>query len=127
MGGLEKRRSSGSPRHPPSPPIRTPSPRIPTRSRTTRRRKTTRRKTATRRTTRSSVNLTLSTDGLIKSFRGRRVVDGISVSVSQGEVVGLLGQNGAGKTTTFYMIVGLLRPERGKVMLGERNISGQPM
>jgi lipopolysaccharide export system ATP-binding protein len=73
------------------------------------------------------VNLTLSTDGLIKSFRGRRVVDGISVSVSQGEVVGLLGQNGAGKTTTFYMIVGLLRPERGKVLLGERNISSQPM
>ncbi len=70
------------------------------------------------------MSLTLSTDGLIKSFRGRRVVDGISVSVSQGEVVGLLGQNGAGKTTTFNMIV---RPERGRVMLGERNISGQPM
>ena len=73
------------------------------------------------------MNLTLSTDGLVKSFRGRRVVDGISVSVQQGEVVGLLGQNGAGKTTTFYMIVGQLRPERGRVMLGERNISSQPM
>ncbi len=50
--------------------------------------------------------------GLSKSFRGRRVVDDVSVSVRQGEIVGLLGPNGAGKTTTFYLIVGLIRPER---------------
>jgi lipopolysaccharide export system ATP-binding protein len=63
----------------------------------------------------------------VKSFRRRRVVDGISIEVHQGEVVGLLGQNGAGKTTTFYMVVGMLRPDSGQVWLGDRNISRMPM
>jgi lipopolysaccharide export system ATP-binding protein len=73
------------------------------------------------------VSTCIRTEQLIKSFRRRRVVDGISIEVHRGEVVGLLGQNGAGKTTTFYMIVGLLRPDRGKVWLGDRNITRQPM
>lgn len=69
----------------------------------------------------------IRTEGLTKSFRKRRVVNGISIEVNQGEVVGLLGKNGAGKTTTFYMVTGLLRPDQGKVWLGSRNISGMPM
>ncbi|MFN3650232.1 MAG: LPS export ABC transporter ATP-binding protein [Armatimonadota bacterium] len=69
----------------------------------------------------------IRTEGLVKSFRRRRVVDGISLEVRQGEVVGLLGQNGAGKTTTFYMVVGLLSPDGGKVWLGDKNISRLPM
>jgi lipopolysaccharide export system ATP-binding protein len=69
----------------------------------------------------------IRTERLVKSFRRRRVVDGISIEVAQGEVVGLLGQNGAGKTTTFYMVVGLLKPDSGKVWLGDRNISRMPM
>jgi len=73
------------------------------------------------------VSTFIRTEGLVKSFRRRRVVDGISIEVKQGEVVGLLGQNGAGKTTTFYMVVGLLRPDSGKVWLGSRNISRLPM
>ena len=73
------------------------------------------------------MSTTIRTEGLIKSFRRRRVVNGISIEVSQGEVVGLLGQNGAGKTTTFYMVVGLLRPDSGKVWYGSRNISRMPM
>ena len=60
---------------------------------------------------------TLQTAELTKSYRGRKVVDNVSVRVKQGEVVGLLGPNGAGKTTTFYMIVGLITPDSGKVML----------
>ena len=63
----------------------------------------------------------------MKSFRRRRVVDGISIEVNQGEVVGLLGQNGAGKTTIFYMVVGLLRPDSGRVWLGSREIGGLPL
>jgi lipopolysaccharide export system ATP-binding protein len=70
----------------------------------------------------------IRTDRLIKSFRrSGRVVDGISIDVRQGEVVGLLGKNGAGKTTTFYMVVGLLKPDRGSVWLGEWNITRLPM
>lgn len=65
----------------------------------------------------------LQTTELSKSYRGRKVVDGVSISVSQGEVVGLLGPNGAGKTTSFYMIVGLVTPDSGKVMLDERDIT----
>lgn len=62
-----------------------------------------------------------------KSYKKRRVVDGVSLEVSSGEVVGLLGPNGAGKTTTFYMMVGLAKPDSGKVLLNEEDISGLPM
>lgn len=65
----------------------------------------------------------LQTSELSKSFRGRKVVDGVSISVSQGEVVGLLGPNGAGKTTSFYMIVGLVTPDSGKVLLDQVDIT----
>lgn len=67
------------------------------------------------------------TDRLVKRYKGRTVVDGISLDVSQGQVVGLLGQNGAGKTTTFYMVVGLVRPESGYVWLDARDITRKPM
>ena len=70
---------------------------------------------------------TLHAHGLSKSFRGRRVVDGVSFSVAPGEVVGLLGPNGAGKTTSFHCVVGLLAPDAGEVRLGERNLSGLPL
>ena len=62
-----------------------------------------------------------------KSYNGRRVVNGISVEVAGGEVVGLLGPNGAGKTTTFYMIVGLVQPEQGKVILNDEDLTGAPI
>ncbi|HTE18487.1 MAG TPA: LPS export ABC transporter ATP-binding protein [Armatimonadota bacterium] len=74
-----------------------------------------------------SINTCIRTERLVKSFRRRRVVNGISIELNQGEVVGLLGQNGAGKTTTFYMVTGLLQPDSGKVWLGSRNISRLPM
>ncbi|HYA87218.1 MAG TPA: LPS export ABC transporter ATP-binding protein [Nitrospirota bacterium] len=64
---------------------------------------------------------------LEKSYRGRKIVRGISLQVNQGEVVGLLGPNGAGKTTTFYMVVGLVRPDQGRVLLNERDITKMPM
>ena len=64
---------------------------------------------------------------LTKRFRGRAVVEGASVSVGSGEIVGLLGPNGAGKTTTFYMIVGLIRADAGHIRLGGRDITGLPM
>ncbi len=64
---------------------------------------------------------------LVKNYGRRRVVDGVSLHVEQGEVVGLLGANGAGKTTTFYMIIGLERPDAGRVMLGGRDLSKLPM
>src|ERR1700719_2948343 len=70
---------------------------------------------------------TLQTTELSKSYRGRKVVDNVSVRVKQGEVVGLLGPNGAGKTTTFYMIVGLITPDSGRVMLDEDDITALPM
>jgi len=59
----------------------------------------------------------LSADGLVKRYNGRAVVDGVSLRIERGEIVGLLGPNGAGKTTTFYMIVGLIRPDAGSVAL----------
>jgi lipopolysaccharide export system ATP-binding protein len=62
-----------------------------------------------------------------KSYRGRKVVDDVSVEIRQGEVVGLLGPNGAGKTTTFYIIVGLARPDFGQVLLDGENITDLPM
>ena len=69
----------------------------------------------------------LRTSELSKAYRGRRVVDGVSISVAQGEVVGLLGPNGAGKTTSFYMIVGLIPPDSGRVLLDEQDITGLAM
>ena len=71
--------------------------------------------------------LTLSTDEIGKSYRGRKVVNGISLHVKKGEVVGLLGPNGAGKTTTFYMIVGLVPPDSGRVLADDREITSVPM
>ncbi|HTO98402.1 MAG TPA: LPS export ABC transporter ATP-binding protein [Myxococcales bacterium] len=73
------------------------------------------------------MSLALDARGLCKSFRGRRVVDGVSFSVSPGEVVGLLGPNGAGKTTSFHCVVGLLAPDAGEVRLGEQDLSGLPL
>jgi lipopolysaccharide export system ATP-binding protein len=70
---------------------------------------------------------TLSTDQLAKTYRGRQVVRGVSLEIHQGEVVGLLGPNGAGKTTSFYMIVGLIRPDAGRVMVDDTDISRLPM
>jgi lipopolysaccharide export system ATP-binding protein len=70
---------------------------------------------------------TLATDGLGKSYRGRRVVNGVSVRVDQGEVVGLLGPNGAGKTTSFYAIVGLIPPDTGRVLIDDEDITDVPM
>jgi lipopolysaccharide export system ATP-binding protein len=69
----------------------------------------------------------IRTKELVKIYRGRRVVDQISLEVHDGEVVGLLGQNGAGKTTTFYMIVGLVKPAAGQVLLDGRDITRLPM
>ncbi len=69
----------------------------------------------------------LSADKIEKSYKGKKVVKGISLSVKQGEIVGLLGPNGAGKTTSFYMIVGLIKPEFGNIYLNKENISKFPM
>jgi lipopolysaccharide export system ATP-binding protein len=69
----------------------------------------------------------LRAEGLVKSYRGRRVVDGVSFHVAPGEVVGLLGPNGAGKTTSFNMVVGLVTPEEGKVLLGDEDLTRLPM
>ncbi|MFO7949080.1 MAG: LPS export ABC transporter ATP-binding protein [Candidatus Fermentibacteraceae bacterium] len=69
----------------------------------------------------------LRTEGLVKRYRRRSVVDGVSLEVSRGEIVGLLGPNGAGKTTTFYQIVGFIRPDEGKVFLDDREITDLPM
>lgn len=73
------------------------------------------------------MSLTIHTHDLIKSYRNRTVVNHVSVEVKQGEIVGLLGPNGAGKTTTFYMVVGLIRPDEGKVFLNDEDITRQPM
>ncbi|TAN61991.1 LPS export ABC transporter ATP-binding protein [bacterium] len=69
----------------------------------------------------------LSVEGLVKSFKKRTVVDGVSMNVASGEIVGLLGPNGAGKTTTFYMIVGLISPDKGSVKSGGADITALPM
>jgi lipopolysaccharide export system ATP-binding protein len=69
----------------------------------------------------------LSTDGLVKEYRGRRVVNKVSIEVKAGEIVGLLGPNGAGKTTTFNMVVGVVKPDEGVVVFQSRNITGLPM
>jgi len=69
----------------------------------------------------------LESSGIAKSYKGRKVVNGISLKVSPGEVVGLLGPNGAGKTTTFYMVVGLVKPDEGSIVLSGDDISSKPM
>jgi lipopolysaccharide export system ATP-binding protein len=69
----------------------------------------------------------LRSDNLVKRYRQRTVVDHVSIQVKQGEIVGLLGPNGAGKTTTFYMTVGLIKPNEGKIYLDNADITGLPM
>ena len=69
----------------------------------------------------------LTATNIEKSYKGRKVVKGISVEVSQGEIVGLLGPNGAGKTTSFYMIVGLIKPNNGAIFLDDKEITKSPM
>ena len=69
----------------------------------------------------------IHTSALQKSYKGRTVVNNVSVTVKQGEIVGLLGPNGAGKTTTFYMVVGLIKPDEGTVFLNEEDITKLPM
>jgi len=69
----------------------------------------------------------VQTENLVKVYNGRAVVSGVNVNVKPGEIVGLLGPNGAGKTTTFYMIVGLIRPNQGKILFEGRNITRVPM
>jgi len=69
----------------------------------------------------------IHTNKLIKSYRNRTVVNEVSINVKQGEIVGLLGPNGAGKTTTFYMVVGLIKPDGGKVYLDDKDITSLPM
>ena len=70
---------------------------------------------------------TLATEEIGKTYRGRRVVNGVSLQVEQGEVVGLLGPNGAGKTTSFYAIVGLIPPDTGRILDDDQDITDVPM
>src|SRR5438445_7291532 len=69
----------------------------------------------------------LTTERLVKEYRQRRVVNGVSITVAAGEIVGLLGPNGAGKTTTFNIVVGLIRPDEGSVKFNQRDITRLPM
>ena len=69
----------------------------------------------------------LRAENIEKSYRGKKVVKGISLNVNQGEIVGLLGPNGAGKTTSFYMIVGLIKPNAGNIYLNNEEITKFPM
>lgn len=71
--------------------------------------------------------MVLRSENLIKAYNRRKVVDHVSIEVNQGEIVGLLGPNGAGKTTSFYMIVGLVSPDEGKIVLDQADISRMPM
>lgn len=77
--------------------------------------------------TRSTSVMRLKGENLVKKYKKRTVVDHITVEVSQGEIVGLLGPNGAGKTTSFYMIVGLIKPNEGKIFLDQEEITELPM
>jgi lipopolysaccharide export system ATP-binding protein len=72
-------------------------------------------------------HMKLRAENLVKIYKGRKVVNNISVEVEQGEIVGLLGPNGAGKTTSFYMIVGLIQPNEGQIFLEDKNITKLPM
>ena len=69
----------------------------------------------------------IKTENLIKIYRTRRVVNEVSLEINKSEVVGLLGPNGAGKTTTFYMIVGLINPDKGKISFKGNDITNEPM
>jgi lipopolysaccharide export system ATP-binding protein len=71
--------------------------------------------------------LILRAENIVKKYRSRTVVNGVSVEVKQGEIVGLLGPNGAGKTTSFYMIVGLVKPDSGRIFLDDKDITDEPM
>jgi len=73
------------------------------------------------------LSLTIHTNNLVKIYKNRTVVNQVSINVKQGEIVGLLGPNGAGKTTSFYMVVGLIQPDEGKVFLNEDDITSLPM
>src|SRR5213078_1902943 len=73
------------------------------------------------------VETVLATDQLVKIYGGRVVVDGVNMNVRAGEIVGLLGPNGAGKTTSFYMIVGLVRPNSGRVIFSGTDVTNYPM
>ena len=75
----------------------------------------------------SATGRVIRTEGLVRRYGKRTVVNGVSITVKQGEVVGLLGPNGAGKTTTFYMITGMIRATKGKIFLDEKEVSGKPM
>src|SRR5437016_14137108 len=69
----------------------------------------------------------LAATGLVKRYGPRTVVNGVAVQVERGEVVGLLGPNGAGKTTTFYMLVGLIQPDEGRVFMNDEDLTGAPI
>jgi lipopolysaccharide export system ATP-binding protein len=69
----------------------------------------------------------IESHGLVKAYKGRRVVDDVTIALEQGEIVGLLGPNGAGKTTTFYMFTGLVKPDQGTIRLDQRDITTEPM
>jgi lipopolysaccharide export system ATP-binding protein len=69
----------------------------------------------------------LRTEGLVKAYRGRRVVDHVSIRIGEGEIIGLLGPNGAGKTTSFRMVAGMVTPDEGHVIFGGEDITGLPM
>ena len=75
----------------------------------------------------SEGELLLEARGLMKSYRGRRVVNDVNIKVSRGQVVGLLGANGAGKTTSFYMITGLIKPDAGEIFFKGIDVSKEPM
>ncbi|MBN1294941.1 MAG: LPS export ABC transporter ATP-binding protein [Candidatus Latescibacteria bacterium] len=75
----------------------------------------------------SENSIILRTENLIKKFKKRIVVNGVSISIKQGQIVGLLGPNGAGKTTTFRMVVGIYKPNKGKIFLDARDITKRPM
>src|SRR6266536_5266052 len=74
-----------------------------------------------------SLDPLLATEKLVKEYRHRRVVNGVSITVAAGEIVGLLGPNGAGKTTTFNLVVGVVKPEAGRVRFQDRDITRLPM
>ena len=72
-------------------------------------------------------NIVIKTENIVKIYGKRTVVKGISMTLKQGEIVGLLGPNGAGKTTTFYMISGLITPNKGKIKIGDTEVTKYPM